>query len=63
MKTRQEIMREWYESLSPEEQKIARRSQRETKQYLRERKPESVRFAYGTSSPGYYAILETEAKV
>lgn len=56
--SRDEIMRQWFDSLSPEEKAIARRSQRETKRHLRERQPEPVRIAYGTSTPGYYAVIE-----
>jgi hypothetical protein len=63
MKSREQIMHEWRESLSPEEREIARRTRQETRDYLRERQPQPIRFAYATSTPGYYAILETETKV
>lgn len=61
--TREEIMRQWLETLTPEEKAIAAKSRRETNQYMRERKPQAVRFSYGTSTPHYSAMLETETKV
>lgn len=61
--TREEVMKQWRESLTEEEKAIERRSRRETERHMRERVPQPVRFAYGTSTPGYYAIIETETKV
>lgn len=63
MTTIEQIMQQWQETLSPEEKRIAIRSRRETEEYMRERKPESVVFSLGTSTPHYKAILETEVKV
>lgn len=59
----QQVMSKWVDSLSEEERAIVRKSRQETKKHMSERVPQPIVFSYGTSSPGYCAILETETKV
>lgn len=52
----------YFDTLTPDERHEFERVRRETLKDLREREPQPVVFAYGTSTPGYYAIIETETK-